>query len=175
MKNILILIILSVFISCGTENNTKENNEMTDLSKQLAQDLMALWESGDTLNTARIFHEECKYADVANNHTFMGINGVNQYVTHIHKWASDVNMETRSIHVSGNMGYAEWTLTAKHTSPIKGRVPVATNKDITLNGATLLEFKDGKISKASDYMDVLGFVIQLGSKVELPGGVIIEQ
>ena len=71
------------------------------------------------------------------------------------------------------MGYVELTLTAKHTSPIKGKVPIATNKDITLNGATLVEFKDGKIAKASDYMDVLGFVIQLGSKVELPGGVVI--
>jgi hypothetical protein len=36
-----------------------------------------------------------------------------------------------------------------------------------------MEYKDDKIIKAVDYMDVLGFVIQLGGKVELPGGVII--
>jgi hypothetical protein len=40
-----------------------------------------------------------------------------------------------------------------------------------VNGVT--EFKDGKIQKASDYMDVLGFVIQPGSQIRLPGGVTI--
>jgi hypothetical protein len=82
-------------------------------------------------------------------------------------------MEIREINVSENMGYVEWTMTAKQTGPIEGRVPIATNNNITLNGVTLMEYKDDKIIKAVDYMDVLGFVIQLGGKVELPGGVII--
>jgi len=82
-------------------------------------------------------------------------------------------MAVRKVNVSENMGYVEWTFTAVQSNPIEGRVPIATNRDIILNGVTLAEFKDGKIQNAADYMDVLGFVIQLGSKVELPGGVII--
>ena len=82
-------------------------------------------------------------------------------------------MTKRNIKVSGDIGHVEWTLDAKQTQPIKGRVPVATNNDISINGVTLIEVENGKIKKASDYMDVLGFVIQLGSKVELPGGVVI--
>jgi len=38
---------------------------------------------------------------------------------------------------------------------------------------TRIEVKNGKIERASDYMDVLGFVIQLGSQIELPGGIVI--
>ena len=110
---------------------------------------------------------------MANDYTFYGINGINKYINHIHNWASDIKMEIREINVSENMGYVEWTMTAKQTRPIEGRVPIATNKNINLNGVTLMEYKDGKIIKAVDYMDVLGFVIQLGGKVELPGGVII--
>ena len=55
--------------------------------------------------------------------------------------------------------------------PISGTVNIATNKDYKLNGVTLLEFDNGLIIKATDYMDVLGFVLQLGACVELPGGV----
>jgi hypothetical protein len=75
--------------------------------------------------------------------------------------------------VSEDFGYVEWTFRANQSSPITGRIPIATNNDVILNGVTLIEFKEGKIEKASDYIDVLSFVMQLGSKLELPGGVVI--
>lgn len=155
------------------KNNSYEQPTTDGVSKQLVLQLIELWEEGDTLNTKNIFLSNCEYIDMANNSTFFGTGGVNKYISHIHKWASEVKMEIRKINVSKDMGYVEWTMTAKHTSPIEGRIPIATNKDIRLDGVTLLEFEDNKIKKASDYMDVLGFVIQLGSKVELPGGIII--
>jgi len=174
MKNIInLLFLLGMIFSCKTENSSQEIKDVNNTSTLLAQNLMELWETGDTLRTQNIFLDNCEYVDIANNYTFSGIEGVNKYVGHVHKWASEVNMEIRKINVSQNMGYVEWTMSAKHTSPIEGRVPIATNRDISINGATLIEFKDGKIAKASDYLDALGFVIQLGSRVELPGGVII--
>lgn len=111
---------------------------------------------------------------MANNQVFSGVQEINKYISHIHSWASDIKMTTRNIKVSDEIGFIEWTLNAKQTRPIIGRIPVATNKNITLNGVSLIEVNNDKIVKASDYMDVLGFVIQLGSKVELPGGAVIE-
>lgn len=143
--------------------------------ENLGQKLMDLWETGDTLMTKNIFTKECAYTDVANNQVFSGFQEINKYISHIHDWASEIKMTTRNIKVSGETGYIEWTFNAKQTRPIKGMVPVVTNNDITLKGVTLIEVKNGKIEKASDYMDVLGFVIQLGSKIELPGGVAIEE
>ena len=142
--------------------------------EKLGQELMSLWETGDTLKTKNIFIKECTYTDVANNQVFSGVQEINKYISHIHDWASEIKMTTRNIKVSNEIGYIEWTLNAKQTKPIKGRIPVATNNDITLKGVTLIEVKNGKIEKASDYMDVLGFVMQLGSKIELPGGLVIE-
>ncbi|MBM4093897.1 MAG: hypothetical protein FJ276_31500 [Planctomycetes bacterium] len=57
--------------------------------------------------------------------------------------------------------------------PIPGRVPVATNRPFELKGVTVVELRDGRIARAADYIDVLGFVVQLGSRIELPGGVVI--
>jgi hypothetical protein len=37
----------------------------------------------------------------------------------------------------------------------------------------VVELRDGRIARAADYIDVLGFVVQLVGRVELPGGVAI--
>ena len=50
---------------------------------------------------------------------------------------------------------------------------MATNKSFTLKGTTIIEMEKGMITKATDYMDVMGFVIQLGARVELPGGTLL--
>lgn len=174
MKHLITSILLAgIFCCCETKNSSVDDIGLGSINDNLANELMTLWETGDTLKTHEIFLNECSYVDIANNSTFPGITGINKYVGHIHSWATDVKMIVRKINTTDNMGYVEWTLKAKHTSPIEGIVPIATNKDITLNGVTLLEFKDGKIEQASDYMDVLGFVMQLGSKLELPGGNVI--
>lgn len=173
MRNLIYFpLFVGILLSCQTSNNVDEI-KVIEHNTQLLQGLMVLWETGDTLRTHEIFSENCEYTDVANNTTLSGIVGVNGYISHVHNWASNTQMTVRKVHVSENMGYVEWTFTAVQSNPIKNRVPVATNKDITLNGVTIAEFNGGKIQKAADYMDVLGFVIQLGSKVELPGGVVI--
>ena len=69
---------------------------------------------------------------------------------------------------------AEWTMTAIQSEPIPGRVPVATGNPITLNGVTLIHVDGGKITHAADYLDALGFVLQLGSEVALPGGIVLK-
>jgi steroid delta-isomerase-like uncharacterized protein len=171
MRNIIISILLTgLLISCTTNNDTSDKKKTETQLVKLTEKLITLWETGDTSISQEIFLTECTYVDIANNYSFEGINGVNKYVGHIHNWATEVKMISRKIRVSEKSGFVEWTLTAKQTSPIKGRVPLATNREITLNGVTILEFDEGKIKKASDYMDVLGFVMQLGSKLELPGG-----
>jgi steroid delta-isomerase-like uncharacterized protein len=173
MKHLIYyLLYVGILISCQPSNKVEENKSIGN-NIQLLNNLMVLWETGDTIKTIEIFSENCEYTDVANNTTLSGIEGVNRYISHVHNWASNTHMTVRKINASENIGYVEWIFTAVQSSPIKGRVPIATNKNITLNGVTVVEFKDGKIQKAADYMDVLGFVIQLGSKIELPGGVII--
>ena len=171
----LILLVLVVFISsCVTKEQKRVDQFSTSNNvEKLGMELMNLWETGDTLKTTNIFINESTYNDIANNQVFSGIQEINKYISHIHTWASEIKMTTRNIKVSNENGYIEWTLNAKQTKPIIGRIPVATNNDIVLKGVTIIEMKNEKIEKASDYMDVLGFVIQLGSKVELPGGMVI--
>ena len=170
------LIISLVFCmqSCNnsSQERTNDHNEIL-ITEKLGTRLMSIWESGDSLQVDEIFHINSEYVDTPNHHIFKGRNGAKDYISHIHSWGSNIEMKIRNKEFSEDHGYIEWTLTATQSNPIIGRVPVATNKEITINGITLIETKDDLIIKATDYLDALGFVLQLGSKVELPGGIVI--
>lgn len=77
------------------------------------------------------------------------------------------------LHSGRDCAVAEWTMTAVQDRPIPGRVPVATDRRVEIRGVTLVEVRDGRITRAADYLDALGFVIQLGGRVALPGGASI--
>lgn len=173
MKNILYLFFLICFLFSCRSSTKKSDIKLIEENTALLNDLMKLWETGDTFITKNLFAKNCEYIDMANNRTLNGIDEANRYISHVHKWGTNIQMKVRKMNASKEMGYVEWTFMAVQSNPIEGRVPIATNKKINLNGVTIVEFKNGKILRASDYMDILGFVVQLGSRVELPGGVVI--
>jgi hypothetical protein len=53
-------------------------------------------------------------------------------------------------------------------------VPVATGLEVVTNGVTIVEIDGGRIRRAADYMDTTPVLLQLGGRVELPGGGTIE-
>ena len=53
-------------------------------------------------------------------------------------------------------------------------VPVATGLEVTTNGVTIVEIDGGRIRRAADYMDTAPMLLQLGGRMELPGGGVME-
>jgi hypothetical protein len=100
-----------------------------------------------------------------------GLDAASAYVGHLHTWASEVELEVTEIVATESRAVAAWTMTAIQSGPIPGGVPVATNRPVELRGITMIEVADGMIVRAADYIDTLGFVLQLGATLELPGGV----
>ncbi len=143
------------------------------LSESLVVQLMEIWQSGDDKKLIAIAQTDMVYHDVPNNHHFKGIEESRSYIKHVHNWASDIKIEITKVHHYEQAALAEWTMTGIQSRPIKNRIAIATNNQFTLKGATLIEIENGKIIRAADYIDVLGFVIQLGAEVKLPGGKII--
>ena len=43
-----------------------------------------------------------------------------------------------------------------------------------MNGVTIIEMEGGRIIRAADYVDTLPMMLQLGGRVEMPGGGVIE-
>jgi len=142
-------------------------------ASRAARRLMEMWESADTAQLASLAAEDVVYDDVPNGQRFQGHEGVRRYIGHVHSWAGAIRFEVTAVHGGDDSALVEWILRGVQDRPIPGRVPVATGRPFELKGATLVEMKGDKITRAADYLDILGFVVQLGARVELPGGVVI--
>lgn len=167
MKAIFTILALPMLLAgCSGSSGDAEHR---------VRQLMTAWETGDTGPLADIVRPDVVYDDVPNGQHYEGLEGMRQYIGHVHAWAKDIKITISSVHGAGNSAFAEWVMQGVQDRPISGHVLVATNRPFELHGATLVELRDGRISRAADYLDVLGFVVQLGARVELPGGVVITQ
>ena len=139
----------------------------------LLRALLDIWRSGDTSGLKAILHKDIVYEDVPNEHVFSGLEEVAGYIEHVHSWASDVRIEVRSIESNSKMAVGEWTMVARQDHPMGVRVQVATHRKIRLRGVTLIRASKGRITHATDYLDALTLMRQLGGHVDLPGGASI--
>lgn len=137
---------------------------------QRARELMAVWQSGDTTALDTLLADSATYDDFPNATRYHGRTEIGAYVAHVHSWASDVRIDIARVQGSRSFAVVEWVMHAVQDRPIGRRVPIATHRPIELHGATIVEVRGGRIIRAADYMDVLGFVLQLGATVTLPGG-----
>jgi len=140
----------------------------------LAAELMAVWESGQTQALDTLLSDSVVYDDFPNSTAYHGIAEVRQYVEHVHGWARDIRFRLSRIEGTDTSAVAEWVMNAVQDRPIGRRVPVATMRPVEIHGVTLVSARGGRIVRAADYLDALGFVLQLGSRVELPGGTVLE-
>lgn len=143
-------------------------------NEAIALTLMAAWEAGDVQAATDLFWPGAVYDDFPNSTQHRGIAEIGAYVGHVHSWASDVVINVTAVHASEGGAVAEWVFSAVQSQPIAGRVEVATGKEFVLNGVTILEIDGGLVRRAADYIDTLPLVLQLGARVEMPGGTVIE-
>ncbi|MCB1043442.1 MAG: nuclear transport factor 2 family protein [Acidobacteria bacterium] len=157
------MILLAVIFSVNQPN-----------ANELAHQLMAIWQSGHVDQLTAILSADVVYVDPVNNTQYTGVEQVAGYIKHVHRWASDVIMHIERLESCGNSAFIEWRMTAIQSGPIGDRMSVATMRPIEIRGATFITVEKGLIARAVDYLDALSFVLQLGSKVELPGGTIMQ-
>jgi steroid delta-isomerase-like uncharacterized protein len=165
-RRIISIVFLPYLAACGGPDSRAPVD--------LVNDLMIIWESGESDRLAELMSTDVVYDDIPNGVSLQGIDASRGYVAHVHKWASSVEISVHRAFGTETDAVAEWTMTAIQSAPIPGRIPVATNNKITLQGATLIHVEGGKITRAADYLDALGFVLQLGSEVTLPGDVVLK-
>jgi SnoaL-like domain len=83
----------------------------------------------------------------------------------IHQLAfSNVVILLRGLDEVGNKAFAEWVIEADHTGPYilsEEAVIEATGRRIQLAGATVADFRDGKIRSFRSYFDDISLIEQL--------------
>lgn len=136
--------------------------------------LIAAWQTADTALISEIFWPDATYDDYPNQVAYQGVEEIIGYVTGVHAWADDVYMNIGSLHVTETGAVAEWVFAGVQNRPMGDFIPVVTGREVVLNGVTIIEMDGGRITRAADYTDTAPIVLQLGGRIELPGGGVIE-
>ncbi len=146
-----------------------------DREAELAiRSLMAAWESGDRALVEDLFWPQATYDDFANQQTYEGLQEIVGYVTAVHEWADDVYWNVGAVHVTESGAVAEWVFSAVQARPIGNQVPVGTGREVVTNGVTIIELDGARIIRAADYMDTAPMLLQMGARIEMPGGAVLE-
>ena len=77
---------------------------------------------------------------------------------------SNVVIMFRGLDEVGNKAFAEWVIEADHTGPLvlgEGAVLEATGRRVQLAGATVADFREGKIRSYRTYFDDVSLIEQL--------------
>ena len=165
------VVSLSLFlVSCAPAGPSPLLNQ----NEIAARTIMSLWETGEVEELATLFYSDAVYDDFPNQTQYRGLEEIAGYIAHVHDWADAVSMSVTAVHTSETGAVAEWVFSAVQDKPIGTRVPVATGRDVLLNGVTILEIDGGRIRRAADYIDVLPLVLQLGAEVHMPGGSVMK-
>lgn len=77
---------------------------------------------------------------------------------------SNVTLSLRGLDEVGNKAFAEWVIEADHTGPLvltEDAVLEPTGRHVTLPGATVANFRDGKIRSYRTYFDDASLIEQI--------------
>lgn len=82
---------------------------------------------------------------------------------------SDVDLEVAALDVGGDHACAEWSVTMTHSGPLEladGQVVEPTGTRVTVNGATVAEFRGERICSLRQYWDGLAVLEQIGLEAD---------
>lgn len=165
----ILLFALSGCVATGA-NDAQEANE----AEIVMRSLMAAWERGDEALLQELFWPQATYDDFPNQHTHEGIQEIVGYVNAMHAWADDVYMSVGAVYVTESGAVAEWVFSGVQNRPLGNQVTVSTGREVVTNGVTIIQLEGGRIIRAADYADTAPMLLQLGGRIELPGGTVLE-
>ena len=165
-------VLLAAALTAGCR--PQDEGQAAARNEFLAQSLLDAQQSADTAAIFDLFWPDAVYDDYANQLQYQGIEEIVGYVTSIHVWADDVYLNAGEIHASESGAVVEWLFAGVQARPMGDYVPVATGREVVLNGVTIIQVEGGRIARAADYTDTAPLALQLGGRIELPGGRVIE-
>jgi len=144
-RAVLLASLVVIALTGCTQLSESENQRLRE-AELTARSLMAAWESGDQTLIEDLFWPEATYDDFPNQHTYQGIQEIVAYVDAMHAWADDVYMNVGNVHVTSSGAVVEWVFSAIQARPM------------------------GAVS----YADTAPMMLQVGGRIELPGGEVLE-
>ncbi len=111
------------------------------------------WSSGSMEQFLALFTDDCHYEDVTVQYVNEGRAALQDFAQKVWTAVPDYKMVLTRCFTAGDSGAAEWIATGIHQQDFPG-LP-ATGNQFQVRGASLFEFRAGKIHRVADYWDLL--------------------
>lgn len=133
----------------------------TDVAR-LVEEWALTWSSPHAQEKfASLFTDDCVYEDLAMGITAHGKAELVRLYTAAHNAFPDYKVEVTAQFIAGDQGSAEWVMSGTHTGDLPG-LP-ATHKYASVRAASIFELRGDKVSRWSDYFDMVTVLKQVGA------------
>lgn len=133
----------------------------TDLERILDQWAKA-WTTHHTEDLVALFTDDCLYEDVALGAVSRGKVELRDFVEQTFAILPDFKLQLTSRFACGNRGAMEWVMSGTQAFAVPG-FPSAGQSFSSLRAVTIVEFRDGKIHRNTDYWDGAAVLRQTGA------------
>lgn len=151
----LTAVVAAGLVGCQAPQNAQNHAE------QMLREFLESWSPNpDVEKIVSYFAEECVCENVPREAVYHTKGGVLAYVRATYEAVPDLKVTATSIFVSGDWAACEWVM-AGTTSMATPDSPGA-GKSFSVRGSSIIQLKDGKIRRLSDYWDRETFLRQIG-------------
>jgi steroid delta-isomerase-like uncharacterized protein len=137
--------------------------ESTADTERVAKDYLEAWNSHDVDKIASFFTDDGVYEDVALGVAHRGKKELKDFFKSMFVSFPDLKIELKSTVLSstGDWTASEWVMSGTFAQSSIPGVP-ATGKSFSVRGASVTEYRDGKMSRNTDYWSLASFLQQVG-------------
>ena len=121
-------------------------------SDRILQTALAAWRQRNFVEVVDQFNDQFTFTDHALGLEFKDKRRLAEFLAKISEWFPDSERKVNAVFSSEDRVISEWTLTATQTEPFLG---VRLKVPICVQGISVVQIKNGKISQWSDYYDEL--------------------
>ena len=133
---------------------------MASETEKLLAAYPAAWSAHDLDKIQTFFHDDCIYADPTLGVVKKGKDGVLEFAKEVFSMQPDFHLAYSQYFATESHGASVWTITNTWNGEFHG-VDVTGTK-VSFVGTTMFEFKNGLISRNTDYWDLTPLMLQLG-------------
>jgi len=121
----------------------------------------AAWSSHDVDQVLALFTDDCVYEDVPFGIVTRGKDELRAFAAGAFAAVPDLAFQLTTRFAAGTFGIIEWTMSGTHQGDFPG-LPATGKQFASIRGATIVELRDTRIRRNSDYWDSAAFMRQVG-------------
>lgn len=121
----------------------------------------AAWKSHDIERLLRLFTDDCVYEDVALGAVSRGHEELRAFAAQTFAILPDFDLRVTSQFICGSGAAIEWVMSGTQAFAVPG-FPAEGKGFSGLRAATIVQFRDGKIQRNTDYWDGAAVLRQTG-------------